>query len=189
MQNRLDRQLPGSVDEVMEQLVESLEQQGLTVTQPDTGEGNDVATVAVADPEAIASATDTDPDAATIGTASISVRQAGDDVQITLIEPVAKATVTGDADLLEPAEGVQTGIAQALDSLADRSDDEGGGEGKSQVGDPKTRRALLDAIHQATTSLGDMDTQARADTLFVLAKAYTAIVSLERTEEIELHLA
>lgn len=189
MQHRLDRQIPGSVNEVVTRLVEVLQQQGLTVTEPDMGEGNDVRAVDVTHPDVGATATDIDPDAGTVGTASISVAQAGDDVRITLIDPVAKATLTEEADLLEPTQRLHDAITQALDSLVAASEDEGGEGLTSQVGDPRVRQALLDAIQQTTTALEDLDTQARADTLFVLAKAYTAIVSLERTEEIELHLA
>ena len=175
----------------MERLAEALQEQGLTVTRPDAGENDAVSTVDVTDPDVIASATDIDPDAATVGTASISVRQAGEDVRIALIDPVVKATLSEDADLLNPTQRLQDAITQALDSLraAGSAEDEGGEKPTSQVGDPKVRQALLDAIQQTTTNLEDLDTQARAETLFVLAKAYTAIFSLERTEEIELHLA
>lgn len=188
MRNRLDRQMPGSVDEVVERLVETLRQQGLTVTQGDTGENNDVRTVTATDPDAVSRATDTDPDAAPVATTTIGVRQAGDEVHVTLIEPVAQATVTGDADLLGPARRLRASISEALDALAAASED-GDGEGTPGVGEREVRRALLDAIQQTTKSLAGLDTQARADTLFVLAKAYTALFSLERTEEIELHLS
>lgn len=188
MQNRLDRQMPGSADEVVERLVEALRQQGLTVTQGDTGEKNDVRTVTVTDPDAVSRATDTDHDAAPVATTTIGVRQAGDEVHITLLEPVAQATVTGNADLLEPAQRLRASISKALDALATATED-GDGERPPGVGEREVRRALLDAIHQTAESLAGLDTQARADTLFVLAKAYTAVLSLERTQEIELHLS
>ena len=189
MQHSLDRQIPGSVNEVVTRLVEVLQERGLTVTQPDTGEGNDVRAVDVTDPDVIASATDVDNDAATVGTASISVRPAGEDVRITLLDPVAKATLTDKADLLDPTQRLQDAITQALDTLMGAAEEEDDEEPTPQVSDPRVRQTLLDAIQKTTTALEDLDTRARADTLFVLAKAYTAIVSLERTQEIELHLA
>lgn len=57
------------------------------------------------------------------------------------------------------------------------------------MGDPEVRQALLDAIRETTTPLENLDAQGRADVLFTLAKAYTAIALLDRTEEVELHLA
>lgn len=194
MQNRLDRQVPGSLDPVAQRLIGVLEHHGLAVSQPDTDDTTDVRILHVADPSGIPNATDVDPDAATMTTASISLRPTEQGVQISLIEPVAKATLTEDAGLLDPAQHLQDGITQALDSFtaAQESQDEeqdGDVEQGVQAGDSHVRRALLDEIHLTASSLGELDVRARADTLFVLAKAYTAIVSLERTEEVELHLA
>jgi hypothetical protein len=194
MHNRLDRRVPGSLDEVVRQLLEVLDRHGLTVTQPDTGDTTDVRILQVTDPAGIATATDVDPDAATTITASISLRRIDQGVQIALIEPVATATLTEEAALLEPAQQLQDAIITALDALTpaqgEQQDGQDGDEGKGeQVGDARVRRVLLDGIHQTASSLGDLDVRARADTLFVLAKAYTAMVSLERTDEVELHLA
>lgn len=189
MQNRVDRQVPGSVDEVVELLVGVLQDKGLTAAPPDTGGTTDVRIVEVTDPRAVDSAVEVDPDAGTVGTVSISVRSAGDGVQVALIDPLAKAALTDEPDLLDPAQELLTAIADALDSLAGSPHQHDDGDGEDAVGDPQVRRALLDAIHQATTSLDDVEIEQRADVVFTLAKAYTAIVSLERTEEVELHLA
>ena len=184
MENKFDRQVSGSADDVVGRLVQALEQQGLEVaSQRTTGDHERVRVLTVTDPEATRAAMDANPDAATVASVSINVRQADEGVRITFLDPVAKATLTDEAELLEPAERLHAHIAAALDELT------GGRQEDPRIGDPAVRRSPLDAIGQAATSLGDLDTQARADTLFVLAKAYTAIVSLERTEEIELHLA
>ena len=185
MRNRLDRRVPGSADVVVDRLAQALQQQGLTITARNTtGEAQQVTMLTVTDPEATRAAVDVDADAATVGSVAISVREVDSGVRITLVDPVTEATLTDEAELLEPAQRVQARIVAALDELADAQPDE-----EPQIGDAAVRRALLDGIRQTAASLGDLDTQGRADTLFVLAKAYTAIVSLERTQEVELHLA
>lgn len=195
MKNRLDRQVRGTLDQVTDALVGALQQKGLTVTRPDTPAEDEIRILDVADPQAQQAAAGIDPDAATVGTASVSVRQTGDDVRITLLEPMAKATLSDDADLLEPAQHLQTTITQALDELAADTAEPAHADNDeeptpSTPGDPEVRRSLLDAIHENVNALDGIDDRhARAETLLVLAKAYTAIVSLERTEEIELHLA
>jgi len=191
MQNRLDRQVPGTLDDIAQQLLEVLDRHGFTVSQPDTGDSADVRILQITDPDGITPATDVDPDAAMTATAAISLRPTDDGVQIALTEPVAAATLTEEAGLLDPAQQLQQGIIAALDALAAAQGEEPEQQDAQgdQVGEPRVRRALMDGIHQTTRSLGELDVQARADTLFVLAKAYTAIVSLERTEEVELHLA
>lgn len=195
MQNQLERQLSGSVSEVVDRLVDALRQQGLEVMQGDAEDEADLRMVTAIDPDALADATRSDPDAAAVGTASISVRRTGDGVRITLLDPTAKATLTEEADLLEPSQHLRDAITRALDALTATSGSEAGDEGQGSegptapAGDPEVRQALLDAIRSTSTSIGDMDTRDRADVLFTLAKAYTAIASLDRTEEIELHLA
>ena len=184
MENSLDRQVSGSADDVVDRLAQALQQQGLTVTaRHAAGKDQELRMLTVTDPKAAQAAVDADPDAATVASVPISVRQLDDGVRITLVDPVAGATLTDEADLLEPAQRLEARIAAALDELADAEQEQ------RQVGDSAVRQALLDAIRQTAASLGDLDTQIRADTLFVLAKAYTAIVSLDRTKEIELHLA
>lgn len=195
MQNQLERQLSGSVPEVMERLVDALRQQGLEVLQGDAEDEADLRMVTATDPDAVADAARSDPDAAAVGTASISVRRTGDGARITLLDPTAKAALTEEADLLDPGQRLRDAITRALDALGSAADGEDGEEGqgseesRSRAGDPEVRDALLDAIRQTTTSIGDMDTRDRAEVLFTLAKAYTAIASLDRTEEVELHLA
>ena len=107
MKNRLDRQVRGTLDQVTDALVGALQQKGLTVTRPDTPAEDEIRILDVADPQAQQAAAGIDPDAATVGTASVSVRQTGDDVRITLLEPMAKATLSDDADLLDPARPVE----------------------------------------------------------------------------------
>ena len=185
MGNRLDRQISGSTDQLVERLVQALEQQGLTVTEPATGDDIDVRMLTVTDVAASHNAVDVDPDGASVGTVSISVREVDDGVRFSLIDPVATATLTDEADLLGPAQHLHDQVAAALDGLAN----DAAQQQNSEPGEASVRRTLLDAIEQTATGLAELETQARADTLFVLAKAYTAIVSLERTEEVELHLA
>lgn len=190
MKNMLERQVPGSVDEVVDRLVELLEQQGLTATPSDGGGDTDVRTVDVTDADAVAEVTDVAPDAAPVATVSIALRPNEGGTRITVIDPAAKATVTGEAEVIQAAQAAKERITAALDSLVDeRSSDSAGQQPDTDVRGPDVRDALLAEIQAATTSLAELDVQQRADTLFVLAKAYTAIASLERTEEIELHLA
>lgn len=189
MQNQLERQLSGSVDEVMQRLVYALRQQGLDVMQGDADEEADLRTVTATDPDAVADATRFDPGAAAVGIASISVRRTGAGVRITLIDPMAKAALTEEADLLDPGQHLRDAITRALDALGTGSNTEGSEESAVRAGDPMVRHALLDAIRQTTMSIEDLDTLDRADVLLTLAKAYTAIASLDRTEEVELHLA
>lgn len=185
MQNRIDRQIDGASDDIVADLEQLLDGQGLNVVaQRTAGEDGEVVVLTVDDPEAAQDAKDVDPDAAVVATASLTVRPTNSGARISLVEPVTAATVTENVDLLEPAQQLQAGIVAALDELAVRRNaDHGSG------GDGDVRRALLDAIGTTATALNDLDTQARAETLLVLAKAYTAIASLERAEEVELHLA
>ena len=185
MENRLDREIPGSTDQLVERLVRALEQEGLTVTEPATGDDLGVRMLTVTDVDASHNAVDIDPDGASVGTVSISVREVEDGVRFSLIDPVATATLTDEADLLGPAQDLHDQIAAALDGLAGDPEE----PQDSEPGDASVRRTLLGAIEQTAPGLAELDAQARADTLFVLAKAYTAIISLERTEEVELHLA
>lgn len=185
MKRSLDRHVSGSADDIVDRLAQALQQQGLTVTASHTtGEGEQVSILTVTDTEATEAAIDADPDTATVASAAVSVREADDGVRITLVDPVAAATLSDEAELLEPAQRLQGHIVAALDELGP-----GDREQETPAREPAVRRALLDAIHQTAASLDDLDTQARADTLFVLAKAYAAVASIERTQEIELHLA
>ena len=70
MQNRIDRQVPGTLDDIAGQLLEVLDRHGFTVSQPDTGDSADVRILQITDPDGITPATDVDPDAATTATAA-----------------------------------------------------------------------------------------------------------------------
>lgn len=123
-----------------------------------------------------------------VAAVQIAVRATGVEAsEVSLIDPIDTATLTDEPDLLEPAAQLRDRVAAVLERVASTPSPQetGGADVEKEV-----RRDLLGAIARTVHALdADEDPANRAETLFVLAKAYTAIVSLDRTEEIELHLA
>jgi len=115
----------------------------------------------------------------------IAVRASGVEAsEVSLIDPFDTVRFTDEPDLLEPAALVRDRVAAVLERVASTPSPQ-----ETDV-EQEVRRDLLGAIARTVHALdAEEDAVNRAETLFVLAKAYTAIVSLDRAEEIELHLA
>ena len=124
------------------------------------------------------------PEAALLLTSTFLVRQSGERSQVGVLDPEVLSIIPERQELQSVVEEMRTRVARVLDDVTNPQQEDTSAASAEQV-----EQRLYGLILQAIDAVSKGDPAQSSDQIFVLAKAYTAVASLKRTEEIELHLA
>lgn len=124
------------------------------------------------------------PEAVLLLTITFLVRQSGERTQVGVLDPEILSIIPERQDLRPVVEEMRNRIEKVLDEIKTppRKD-------LSEFSADQVEERLYELILQSIDAISKGDPVQCCDQIFVLAKAYTAIASLKRIEEIELHLA
>jgi hypothetical protein len=135
------------------------------------------------------------PEAALLLTTTFLVRPSGSGSQVSILDPQVLSLVPNREELQGVVRDMRERTQQVLqdvkkDGADEHASDEGAADessSESGIRPEQVEQRLYQSILQALDQLGD-DVGKNSKRLFVLAKAYAAVASLERAEEVELHL-
>lgn len=124
------------------------------------------------------------PEAALLLTATFLVRQSGDGSLVSVLDPEVLSLVPEQQELQSVVSDVRARIQRVLDGIKDPPP-----AGAPTASADQVEQRLYEVMLEAIDAVSREDLPQGAERIFTLAKAYTAVASLSRTEEIELHLA
>lgn len=130
------------------------------------------------------------PEAPLLLTATFLLQPSGKGTQMSIVDPQVMSLVPTEHEMQSVVDEVRRRTLQAVDLLrTSKPDAETQQNGAQQDRAAEVEQRLFGAILTALDELPSEDLAQRSERIFLLSKAYTAIASLRRTEEIELHLA
>ena len=129
------------------------------------------------------------PEAPLLLTVTFLLRPSGNGTHVSVLDPQVLSVLPTEKDLQSVISDVRARTLEALKQLKATVHDQVSLDAASNDRAREVEQRLYAAIVRALEALSDQDLAQTADRIFVLAKAYAAIASLKRTEEIELHLA
>ena len=124
------------------------------------------------------------PEAALLLTTTFLVRQSDERSQVGVVDPEVLSIVPERQELQSVVEEMRTRVEKVLSDVKNPQQEDASAASVEQV-----EQRLFGLILQAIAAVSKGDPAQSSEQIFVLAKAYTAVASLKRTEEIELHLA
>lgn len=159
--------------------------------QPAEGEGQQIASTLVIGyaSELVSKATAIVPEAPLLLTSTFLLRASGKGTHIGILDPQVLSLVPNQQELQSIVDDLRARTLKVLDQMKTASGNEKGAEGAPEQRAVEVEQRLYDVILRAIEALPKEDLAQNSDKIFVLSKAYTAIASLRRTEELELHLA
>lgn len=124
------------------------------------------------------------PEAMLLLAATFLAQPKGTGSQISVLDPQVLSIVPERQELQSLITEVRSRIEKVLEEVTNPQQATAPGASAEQV-----EQRLYGLILEAVETVSKKELAESVDKIFVLAKAYTAVASLKRTDEIELHLA
>lgn len=124
------------------------------------------------------------PEAALLLTATFLVRQSGEGSRVAVLDPEILSVIPEGQELQSIIGDLRASIAKVLENI-NKLQQQNASDALADQVEEKMYGVILEALE----AVSNEDIPQRSEHIFTLAKAYTAVASLTRTEEIELHLA
>lgn len=184
----------GSKEKALLRLKKTLKEEGfdnlseLDISGPESEESSTLVTAAST--KLISDFYKSDPEAGILATTNFVVKSDGKQTQIQFINPEILTLIPEKSDLQKLVKNVRSSIEEAVKNANKALVTEKSTYESSKNSADVVETKVFELILKATEKLiSEENLHERSDDILTLAKAYTAVASLQKTEEVELHLA